>query len=426
MARFTVPRASQTSQPLIFARSPLLRRLGRVALRRPEHISYLLAGLGSLSSNYTSLDASRPWLCYWILHSVETLGPSGQIPAEYGHHIVDFLQRCQHKVDGGFCGGPYPGQMAHLAPTYAAVNALVTLGTEEAYGAIDRAALRRFLLSMKRPDGGFCMHDDGECDVRGAYTAVAVASLCNVLDDELRAGTAEWIEKCQTYEGGIGATPGEEAHGGYTFCGLATMVLLGRADLLNLDLMAHWLAHRQMAGQGGFQGRTNKLVDGCYSFWQGGCFPLLQAVLAARGDMPASGVSCLFNAEALLDYIMVCCQCKTGGLRDKPGKGRDYYHTCYCISGASVAATMLPQPTAQPPADAADAAAAAAAAAAAGAASCTPPRGEAGGEGAAGGVAQVAVPADWQSMRLVNPVYNVSAAKVERALAYFSAAPPVA
>ena len=183
-----------------------------MALRRPEHISYLLSGLGSLSSNYSSLDASRPWLCYWILHSVETLGPSGQIPAEYAHHIVDFLRRCQHKLDGGFCGGPHPGQMAHLAPTYAAVsallsnptpnpnpnpnpnlypnlypnpnphptqvNALVTLGTEEAYAAIDRPALRRFLLSMKRPDGGFCMHDDGECDVRGAYTAVAVASLC--------------------------------------------------------------------------------------------------------------------------------------------------------------------------------------------------------------------------------------------------------
>ena len=22
-------------------------------------------------------------------------------------------------------------------------------------------------------------------------------------------------------------------------------------------------------------------------------------------------------------------------LRDKPGKGRDYYHTCYCLSGLS-------------------------------------------------------------------------------------------
>lgn len=27
------------------------------------------------------------------------------------------------------------------------------------------------------------------------------------------------------------------------------------------------------------QGRTNKLVDGCYSFWQGGTFPLLYMAL---------------------------------------------------------------------------------------------------------------------------------------------------
>ena len=33
-------------------------------------------------------------------------------------------------------GGPY--QMPHLAPTYAAVLALCSLGTEEAYQAIDR------------------------------------------------------------------------------------------------------------------------------------------------------------------------------------------------------------------------------------------------------------------------------------------------
>lgn len=26
-------------------------------------------------------------------------------------------------------------------------------------------------------------------------------------------------------------------------------------------------------------GRTNKLVDGCYSFWQGGIFPLLQKLM---------------------------------------------------------------------------------------------------------------------------------------------------
>ena len=36
-----------------------------------------------------------------------------------------------------------------------------------------------------------------------------------------------------------------------------------------------------MQGQveGGFMGRTNKLVDGCYSFWQGGIFPLLRMLM---------------------------------------------------------------------------------------------------------------------------------------------------
>jgi len=30
--------------------------------------------------------------------------------------------------------------------------------------------------------------------------------------------------------------------------------------------------------EGGFQGRVNKLVDGCYSFWQAGSFPLLEGI----------------------------------------------------------------------------------------------------------------------------------------------------
>ena len=36
---------------------------------------------------------------------------------------------------------------------------------------------------------------------------------------------------------------------------------------------------RQMQFEGGFQGRTNKLVDGCYSWWQGGLFALLHSAL---------------------------------------------------------------------------------------------------------------------------------------------------
>src|SRR3546814_19821659 len=42
--------------------------------------------------------------------------------------------------------------------------------------------------------------------------------------------------------------------------------------------LQHWLVSRQMSHEGGFQGRANKLVDGCYSFWQGGAFAVLKMV----------------------------------------------------------------------------------------------------------------------------------------------------
>jgi protein farnesyltransferase subunit beta len=79
-----------------------------------------------------------------------------------------------------------------------------------------------------------------------------------------------------------------------------------------------------MTTEGGFQGRTNKLVDGCYSFWQGGVFPLLDQAYVSKtrsvDAIVASEVSgWMFDEDALQKYILVCCQ-DAGGLRDKPGK----------------------------------------------------------------------------------------------------------
>jgi protein farnesyltransferase subunit beta len=81
----------------------------------------------------------------------------------------------------------------------------------------------------------------------------------------------------QTVEGGLGGEPGNEAHGGYTYCGAAALALLGRLSALDLPRLARWVAQRQGTVEGGFNGRTNKLVDGCYSWWQGGVMPLLAA-----------------------------------------------------------------------------------------------------------------------------------------------------
>ncbi|XP_076407022.1 protein farnesyltransferase subunit beta isoform X2 [Peromyscus maniculatus bairdii] len=181
------------------------------------------------------------------------------------------------------------------------------------------------------------MHVGGEVDVRSAYCAASVASLTNIITPDLFEGTAEWIARCQNWEGGIGGVPGMEAHGGYTFCGLAALVILKKERSLNLKSLLQWVTSRQMRFEGGFQGRCNKLVDGCYSFWQAGLLPLLHRALHAQGDPALSMSHWMFHQQALQEYILMCCQCPAGGLLDKPGKSRDFYHTCYCLSGLSIA-----------------------------------------------------------------------------------------
>lgn len=42
-------------------------------LCREKHINYLVQSLESLPEYFTSLDASLPWILYWILHSLDLL-----------------------------------------------------------------------------------------------------------------------------------------------------------------------------------------------------------------------------------------------------------------------------------------------------------------------------------------------------------------
>ena len=69
----------------------------------------------------------------------------------------------------------------------------------------------------------------------GCYCAVAVACVLRLPTAALFAGTAEWCARCATYEGGYSCAPGVgEAHGGYTFCAVAALLLLGRPELIRI------------------------------------------------------------------------------------------------------------------------------------------------------------------------------------------------
>uniref|UniRef100_A0A183V4M7 Protein farnesyltransferase subunit beta n=1 Tax=Toxocara canis TaxID=6265 RepID=A0A183V4M7_TOXCA len=227
-----------------------------------------------------------------------------------------------------------------LATTYGAVMALISIGTDEALASINRKTLHDFIMSVKEPDGSFRVHVGGEVDIRGSYCALAVASITNILDEQIAANADSFVISCQTYEGGFGGVSSCEAHGGYTFCGVASLMILGKSALMHTPSLFKWLAQKQMKYEGGFQGRTNKLVDGCYSFWQAAVFPMMQVELEKRS--PAE-LHAPFDAKALQEYVLIACQDKEkGGFRDKPDKARDLYHTCYTLSGLSIAQSYTP------------------------------------------------------------------------------------
>ncbi|KAI0728285.1 terpenoid cyclases/Protein prenyltransferase [Fomitopsis betulina] len=365
-----------------------------VVLQRNLHMQYLLRNLRQgLPQRFTGQDASQAWLMYWTFQAFSFLGVG--LDVETKKKAREKVLAMQHR-DGGFGGGP--GQAPHLLATYAAVSALAIVGEPgpgRGWEDIDRKKMYDFFMSVKQPDGSFLVCHHGEVDVRGLYCLLAVATLLNLLTPELLEGVPEFIASCQTYEGGFGnasfpdwafsndgydpTAPRPvigEAHGGYTFCALASWILLqpyirthykspsaeapaidGPPPTINLRSLLRWLTHMQGTGieLGGFKGRSNKLVDGCYSWWVGGCFPLVDVLLGECA--PAHGTATpventqaptednewhdiddtLFNREALQEYVLFAGQHPAGGLRDKPPKVPDPYHTLYCLAGLSAA-----------------------------------------------------------------------------------------
>ncbi|KAJ5772923.1 hypothetical protein N7457_007819 [Penicillium paradoxum] len=344
---------------------------GVPALQRDLHASYLYDSLEDYPEGFVAMDASRPWILYWGLAGLSMCDCNTPADAE------------PHR---GLWGGH--GQTSHVAGSYAAVLALAMVGGEEAFALVDRHAMilcvadpgfwfpRRWqwLGRLKQPDGGFRVCEGGEEDVRGAYCAMTLISLLDLPLalapgsqareaglESLTSGLPEYLSRCQTFEGGISGSPGSEAHGAYAFCALACLSILGAPEEIfsryenttdqkalfgarilmvygrhmDIPMLVSWLSARQSAPEGGLSGRTNKLVDGCYSHWVGGCWPLLESSLDGKPGSTEPPANSLFSREGLTRYILGCCQGINGGLRDKPGKHVDSYHTCYVLAGLS-------------------------------------------------------------------------------------------
>ena len=304
----SIPMQTETlKQQLQVEKKCILKLLKSDIKLNLQHLEFLLDPIeNGLAGYFVVLDASKPWIIYWILNSMSILGH--EITNDIKLKAFNTLKSCLNE-DGGFGGGM--GQITHLATSYAAVNAIAIINTKECYELLDKQKLLILFKSLKLSNGSFRVHDGGEIDIRASYCVLSICKLLDIDTTDLKPNCANFIKDCQGWDGGIGPFPGVEAHGGYTYCGLAALVLLNETEIIDLDRLLFWLTNRQMKVEGGFCGRTNKLVDGCYSYWIGASLSLVQAVL---------NKGYLYSPEKLQQYILKCCQAKNGGLRDKPGK----------------------------------------------------------------------------------------------------------
>ncbi|KAJ7076543.1 terpenoid cyclases/protein prenyltransferase alpha-alpha toroid [Mycena belliarum] len=385
------------TEKVLLEHLPAADKNAAATLHKNAHMQFLVRNMvQGFPARYSSQDASQPWLMYWTLHAFSIL----QVGLDPGNkqRAIDTIMAWQHP-DGGFGGGPK--QAPHLLPTYAAVSALAIAGRPGEGGGwdqIDRPKMYDFFMSLKQPDGSFLVARHSEVDVRGIYCLLVTATLLDIITPELVAGTAAFVASCQTYEGGFSSAsqpyygpPSSttapptllqsprpalgEAHGGYTFCALASWVMLQpflpspsspSQPKINRKSLVRWLVQMQGAPVelGGFKGRTNKLVDGCYSWWVGGAFALLESLGINSASVAPISVEkdgqtetdtdwddiddSLMNRKALQEYILYAGQHPVGGLRDKPPKNADAYHTLYCLAGLSSAQhKVVPSPTRQ-------------------------------------------------------------------------------
>lgn len=178
---------------------------------------------------------------------------------------------------------------------------------------------------LQTESGAFMGDCFGEIDSRFSYCAVATITLLNrTLSPDSKTLAISFINSCQNFDGGFGAIPGSESHGGNTFCCVSALKMLG-CDINDRKVLLDWLVWRQLPC-GGFNGRPEKLPDVCYSWW----------ILSSLASLEALDQ---INSSELQTFILNCQDIheeNVGGFADRPGDIGDIFHTLFGLTGLSL------------------------------------------------------------------------------------------
>ncbi|XP_050401015.1 geranylgeranyl transferase type-1 subunit beta [Patella vulgata] len=312
---------------------------------RDKHVKFFLRTLQVLPARHATFDSNRMTIAFFALSGLDVLDSLSSLDKDKDN-IIDWIYSLQllpnvtesnlHRC--GFRGSPAIGSpydieksqknpinydSGHIADTYTALSSLLILGND--LSGVNKRAISAGLRALQKKDGSFCAVPEGsENDMRFVFCACCICYIINDWSGMDKDRVVDYIKNSLTYEGAIGQGPGLEAHGGPTFCAVASLTLMGRLNSTftptEIRKLRRWCISRQLTG---FNGRPNKIVDTCYSFWVGATLKLLDIFELADAD---------FNRS----YILQTQSDITGGFAKWPQTSPDALHAYFGVCGLSL------------------------------------------------------------------------------------------
>ena len=317
--------------------------------QRERHIKYLLRCLSVLPNAYISMDTSRMTILFFALSGLDLLNALDKIQNETTN-IINWIYSLQilpentdtaatgDKNKCGFRGSHFLGydfnvegsftssceyEGSHIAMTYSALLSLLIL--KDDLSRVNKEAIVMGLKSLQLDNGSFYSTPEGsENDMRFLYCGCCVSYLLQDWRGVDRVKAMSYVKNSLGYDYGVSQGPQLESHGGSTFCAVASLVLMGGLDECftqrQQEKLKRWCMVRQ---KNGFQGRPNKPVDTCYSFWVGGTLHLL-------GAYP------MIDPAANQEFLLSTQNPLVGGFSKWPDVMSDILHTYFGLCGLSL------------------------------------------------------------------------------------------
>ncbi|XP_059549831.1 geranylgeranyl transferase type-1 subunit beta isoform X2 [Myotis daubentonii] len=234
---------------------------------------------------------------------------------------VRFFQRCLQVLPERYSSL----ETSRLTIAFFALSGLDMLDSLDVVNKDDIIEWIYSLQVLPTEDSDFCAVPEGsENDMRFVYCASCICYMLNNWSGMDMKKAINYIRRSMSYDNGLAQGAGLESHGGSTFCGIASLCLMGKLEEVfsekELNRIKRWCIMRQ---QNGYHGRPNKPVDTCYSFWVGATLKLLKIFQYT-------------NFEKNRNYILSTQDRLVGGFAKWPDSHPDALHAYFGICGLSL------------------------------------------------------------------------------------------